>query len=185
MSAAEPRLPMTSQQSAQRALRDAFSTFATGITVVTTLGDDGKPVGLTVNSFSSVSLEPPLVCWSLRSASPLVGCFGIGRSLSIHVLRQEQQHLARQFSRSAVDRFEGVAWQVGPAGAPVLGDVLARFDCRTDSIVEAGDHRMLLARVLGHTSQPGSPLLFAGGRFRGLSEAPMLDGDDYNERVWL
>lgn len=176
---------MASQPSAQRALRDAFSTFATGITVVTALGADGKPVGLTVNSFSSVSLEPPLVCWSLRSASPLVGCFTIGSSLSIHVLRQEQQHLARQFSRSVANRFEGIPWQVGPAGAPVLGDVLARFDCQIDSIVEAGDHRMLLARVLAHSSQPGSPLLFAGGRFRSLSEAPMLDGDDYNERVWL
>lgn len=176
---------MASQQGAQRALRDAFSTFATGITVVTAMTADSKPVGLTVNSFSSVSLEPPLVCWSLRGASPLVGCFTIGSSLSIHVLRQEQQHLARQFSRSAVNRFEGVGWEVGPTGAPVLGDVLARFDCRIDSIVEAGDHRMLLARVLGHFSQPGSPLLFAGGRFRGLSDAPVNNADDYNEGVWL
>lgn len=185
MSATEPCRPMSAQQNAQRALRDAFGAFTTGITIVTALDDDGHPVGLTVNSFSSVSLEPPLVCWSLRSASPLVGCFTLGRSLSIHVLRQDQEYLARHFARSGTDRFAGLPWQGGTDGVPVLDNVLARFDCRISSMVEAGDHRLLLARVVAYSSCRGAPLLFAGGRFRGLCEAPMTNGDDYNEGVWL
>ncbi|MEZ5458267.1 MAG: flavin reductase family protein [Steroidobacteraceae bacterium] len=177
---------MQSQQnSAQRALRDAFGAFATGITIVTANGDRGQPVGLTVNSFSSVSLDPPLACWSLRNASPLLQCFREGRSVAIHVLRDDQEHLARQFAGSAVDRFAGADWQRGPDDVPFLANVLARFECRIQSIVQAGDHRLLLARVLDYFSDSGSPLLFAGGRFRRLSESPVFDGNDYYEGVWL
>jgi flavin reductase (DIM6/NTAB) family NADH-FMN oxidoreductase RutF len=170
---------------AQRALRDAFGAFATGITVITALGAQGEPIGLTVNSFSSVSLDPPLVAWSLRKASPLVTCFTPGRSLSIHVLGQAQEHLARSFARSATDRFAGIPWQPGFDAVPRLEQVLARFDCRTVSVVDAGDHVLLLARVEDHASEPGPPLLFAAGRFRTLSAPQACDSDAYNEGVWL
>jgi flavin reductase (DIM6/NTAB) family NADH-FMN oxidoreductase RutF len=169
----------------QRALRDAFGAFATGVTVVTALDDHGRPVGLTVNSFSSVSLAPPLVCWSLRNASPLLDCFREDRSLAIHVLRDDQEHLARQFAGRSADRFAGVPWQRGLDDVPCLANALARFECRIQSIVEAGDHRLLLARVLDYFSESGSPILFAGGRFRRLSESPVFDGNDYYEGVWL
>jgi flavin reductase (DIM6/NTAB) family NADH-FMN oxidoreductase RutF len=170
---------------AQRALRDAFGAFATGITIITALGAQREPIGLTVNSFSSVSLDPPLVAWSLRKASPLVACFTPGRSLSIHVLGQDQEHLARSFARSATDRFAGIAWRPGFDGVPRLEQVLARFDCRTVSVVDAGDHVLLLARVEDHASEPGQPLLFSAGRFRTLSATQAYDSDAYNEGVWL
>jgi flavin reductase (DIM6/NTAB) family NADH-FMN oxidoreductase RutF len=173
------------RRSSQRALRDAFGTFATGITIVTALDARREPVGLTVNSFSSVSLDPPLVAWSLRKASPLVDCFKPGRSLSIHVLGKAQEHLARQFARSATDRFATVTWQTGFDGVPRLSDVLARFDCRTDSVVDAGDHLLLLAHVRDHACGPGLPLLFSGGRFCTLGESQMYDTDTYSGGVWL
>jgi flavin reductase (DIM6/NTAB) family NADH-FMN oxidoreductase RutF len=151
-----------------RALRAAFSAFATGITIITGAGPQGEPVGLTVNSFSSVSLEPPLVAWSLRSASPLLGCFVPGRRSAIHVLRAEQEALARRFACTGTDRFATVAWRAGVDGVPVIDDVLARFECVTESMLVAGDHRLLLARVERHVSAPGAPLLFAGGEFHVL-----------------
>ncbi len=154
--------------SGHRALRSALGTFATGITIVTTTDFDGKPVGLTVNSFSSVSLDPPLVAWSLRNASPLLEFFRVGSRCAIHVLRADQEALARCFASPGVDRFLSAAWQRDTDGTPLLADALARFDTRIDAAHGAGDHRLLLARVERYTTSPGSPLLFVGGRFRAL-----------------
>lgn len=158
----------SSREQGYRAFRTALGCFATGITIVTTSSADGRPVGLTVNSFSSVSLDPPLVCWSLRKASALIDCFAIGRNCAIHVLSAEQERLARRFASPEMNRFESVDWHADRDGVPILGGVLARFDCRTVAVHEAGDHCLLLARVDQHVTGPGKPLLFAGGHFRSL-----------------
>jgi flavin reductase (DIM6/NTAB) family NADH-FMN oxidoreductase RutF len=149
-------------------LRSALGRFATGVTVVTAAGDRGEPIGLTVNSFSSVSLDPPLVLWSLRSESRVARFFASGRAFSVHVLRAEQQALARHFAASEADRFAGVRWQPGEEDVPHLQDVLARFDCRTSVIHPAGDHMILLGEVEGYCSHHGEPLVFALGAFRTL-----------------
>jgi flavin reductase (DIM6/NTAB) family NADH-FMN oxidoreductase RutF len=154
--------------SEHRALRNALGAFATGITIVTAAGTSGKPVGLTVNSFSSVSLAPPLVAWSLRQASPLLNAFATGKRCAIHVLRADQELLARRFASPDVDRFVSAAWHADAEGVPILDGVLARFDCRTEAAHDAGDHKLLLARIERYVSQPGTPLLFAGGCFRAL-----------------
>lgn len=156
------------QPGSLRALRDAFGAFATGITIVTAAGPQGEPVGLTVNSFSSVSLEPPLVAWSLHKSSALRGCFEPGRRCAIHVLRSDQEVLARRFALARVSRFSSIAWHNGRDGVPVIDNVLARFDCLTEIAHDAGDHRLLMARVEHYVNVPGEPLVFAHGRFRAL-----------------
>lgn len=151
-----------------RALRTALGTFPTGVTIITAAGRDGAPVGLTVNSFGSVSLDPPLLSWSLRRTSPLLEYFAVGRRCAIHVLRAEQEGLARRFATPGVDRFASVAWRAGHEGVPILAGALARFECRTEIIHEVGDHWLLLARLERHATEDGLPLLFADGRFRAL-----------------
>lgn len=153
---------------AHRALRSALGAFPTGITIVTSTGHRGAPIGLTVNSFSSVSLDPPLVSWSLRKMSPLLEFFAVGRRCAIHVLRAEQEDLARRFATSGIERFATAAWRPDRDGVPILAGVLARFDCRTEAIHEAGDHSLLLARIERYDAEEGMPLLFASGRFRAL-----------------
>jgi flavin reductase (DIM6/NTAB) family NADH-FMN oxidoreductase RutF len=151
-----------------RELRTALGAFATGVTIVTGLSSRGTPVGLTVNSFASVSLDPPLVLWSIRCASALAPFFERDAALAIHVLRADQEALARRFADPRVDRFEGVRWRIGLHGVPTLDDVLARFDCRTVASHEAGDHRLHMARVERHWRGEGAPLVFAAGEFRTL-----------------
>ena len=151
-----------------RALRTALGTFPTGVTIITAAGNRGTPVGLTVNSFSSVSLDPPMLSWSLRRTSPLLDYFAVGRRCAIHVLRVEQERLARNFATPGIDRFAAVAWRADHDGLPILAGALARFECRTEIIHEAGDHWLLLVRIERHTAEEGVPLLFANGRFRAL-----------------
>ena len=170
---------------AQRALRNALGLFATGVAVITAVDRSGTAIGLTVNSFSSVSLDPPLVAWSLRRASPLVEVFAEGRSLSIHVLRSHQVEVARQFARRGVDRFAQVAWAPGFDAVPRLDDALARFDCRTESVIVAGDHHLYLCRVVEHVAWDGVPLLFAAGRYRTLDAVVPPGPDGYDDGLWF
>ena len=153
---------------AQRALRHALGSFSTGVTVITTQGELGQPlIGLTVNSFSSVSLEPPLVLWSLSNRSTNMAHFAVGREHAIHVLSEDQEGVARQFASPQADRCAGIDYQPpGDFGAPLIEGCCARFYCVTESVLPAGDHQIILARVLRYETTPAAaPLLFVRGGF--------------------
>ena len=160
-----------SEQKQQRSLRDAFGQFATGITVVTTLDKNEKPVGLTANSFSSVSLEPPLVSWCIDKSSTRFSEFTQAPYFTISVLTAEQQAISDLFAyRSADgDAFDDIQWTVGHHGVPQLNDVSARFHCKAAQLIEAGDHVIILGAVEGFDSESAEPLIFSQGKYRTLS----------------
>ena len=147
------------------ALRRAFGSFATGITVVSTLSVLGQPVGVTANSFSSVSLDPPIVLWSLRRQSPSLAAFDHSGRFVINVLGLEQVELSRRFATPQADRFEGVAYRTGLAGLPVLEGTTAGFQCLIQQRLEVGDHILFLGLVEAFDHQPGAGLLYCQGRY--------------------
>jgi len=154
-------------------LRVALGQFATGVAIVTTRAPDGRSVGLTINSFASVSLEPPLVLWSLSTRSSSLAAFSVARSVAIHVLSADQEALARRFAAPAVDRFAGVHRGIGTGGAPLLEGVVARFICSPYAQHEAGDHVVFILRVDRWERAGGRALAFHAGRFFGTGgDAP-------------
>lgn len=140
--------------------------FATGVTIVTALGEKGAPVGLTANSFNSVSLDPPLVLWSLALRSASMPAFRAGTHYAINVLAADQHELALRFAKSTGNRWQDVPWHPGKAGAPLLEGAAATFECFNRSRYEEGDHVIFVGQVEHCTHRVGaSPLLFHGGRF--------------------
>lgn len=148
---------------ADRALRDALGRFATGVTVVTCATADG-PQGITANSFASVSLDPPLVLWSIARSSTRYPAFSTARHFAIHVLAEDERDLAARFTRGGAG-FDGLDWTPGPGGAPLIGGTFARFDCRLQTSHDGGDHLILLGRVERAAMRDGAPLVFAQGHF--------------------
>jgi len=146
--------------------RAALGMFATGVTIVTARAANGRLVGLTANSFNSVSLHPPLVLWSLARAAGSMGVFASGSHYAINVLAADQQALALRFASKGVDRFAGVAWEPGTAGAPLLHGAVATFECYNRSRYAEGDHIIFVGEVerCAHRAD-AAPLLFHGGRF--------------------
>ena len=152
-----------------RTLRDALGCFATGVTVVTTRDQTGQPVGLTANSFSSVSLDPPLILFCLARSSTNVDRFRQAKHFAINVLHIGQQPTSGVFARSQADRFQDVAWETWDTGAPILSGALASFECGTEQIVEAGDHLVIIGRVRRARFEPRrDPLLYFRGKYRRL-----------------
>lgn len=149
-----------------RAFRDALGRFATGVTVVTCAGPDG-PMGITANSFASVSLDPPLVLWSPAKSSSRFGTFHVAGRFAIHILEEDQDHIAMAFTR-AKDAFGGLDWAPDSNGVPIIDGPLARLDCALEVAHDAGDHAIIVGRVLGCTCSDGDPLVFQGGRFGGF-----------------
>ena len=160
---------------AQRALRNALGAFPTGVTVITARDLQGQSlVGLTVNSFTSVSLDPPLVLWSISNRSANISHFSTGSEHAIHVLSSDQEALALQFATPKADKFAGVTHQLtDDFGAPRIEGCAARFDCVTETVIPAGDHQIILARVLRYETGPETPLLFARGAFAAAVPAPV------------
>lgn len=157
-------------QAQQKAFRNALGSFPTGVTIITTQDPaDGRMTGITVNSFSSVSLDPPLVLWSLARKSPNLDQFAVGRQHAIHVLSDAQKDLAYHFAAPKPDKFAGVDHAV-PADfkAPILSGATACFYCETHQLLDGGDHLIVLARVLRHETSEHAPLLFARGAMMSL-----------------
>lgn len=146
--------------------RQALGMFATGVTIVTARSLNGELIGLTANSFNSVSLSPPLVLWSLSRLAGSMGAFSAGSHYAINILSADQQALARQFATKDIDRFAGVAYSQGAGGAPVLDGSAASFECFNRSQYEEGDHVIFVGEVERCSHRTGaSPLLFHGGRY--------------------
>lgn len=153
-----------------RQLRNALGRFTTGVTIVTCCDAQGTFVGLTANSFNSLSLEPPLVLWSLRTASPALAPFVAAQRFAVNVLAESQVDLSRRFASKVDDRFAEGAWALGEQGAPVLAGCAAVFECESVSHQVAGDHHLFIGRVLACSEAPVAPLLFQAGHYRLLGE---------------
>lgn len=147
-------------------LRQVLARFATGVAVATTLDRQTQPVGLTINSFSSVSLRPPLVLWCLSQRSRLMPAFCEHTGFAINVLASTQAALARRFAAREPDHWSGVEWHAGPqTGLPLLRDAIAQLECRMQNHHPEGDHLILVGRVLACQRHPGQPLLFHDSRY--------------------
>lgn len=149
-----------------RALRNALGTFLTGVTVVATLQADGQPRGFTANSFSSVSLDPPLVLVCIARTAASFRTFSEVSHFSVNVLSEQQQDASVLFASKAPDKFSQISWTRGPAGSPVLADVAAWFDCTRYAEIPAGDHIVLIGRVMGFGQAAGThPLGYCKGAY--------------------
>ena len=152
-----------------RTLRDALGCFATGVTVVTCLGPGGTPAGLTVNSFTSVSLDPPLLLVCLAKSAASATALTEASHFAVNVLQTGQQPASIRFSTRDQDRIGNTPWSCGEAGAPILADSLGVFECERHAVHDGGDHHILVGRVAKASFDAGlDPLLFFRGRYRRL-----------------
>lgn len=146
-------------------LRKAFGTYVTGVTVVTTIDASGVQWGFTANSFTSVSLDPPIVLVCLAHTARSYPAFSSSRHFAVNVLAADQQPIAKAFAGKSADKFEGVAWRSNDHGIPLIDDVAAQFCCEVHERIPAGDHLMLLGRVVAFTHSPRDPLGYYKGGF--------------------
>jgi flavin reductase (DIM6/NTAB) family NADH-FMN oxidoreductase RutF len=166
MSASAPGLKANPPSFSLPEFRTALGMFATGVTIVTARTPEGELIGLTANSFNSVSLSPPLVLWSLARAAGSLAAFSTGSHYAINILAADQQALAQRFATRGADRWAGVAFVQGAGGAPLLAGAAATFECFNRSRYEEGDHVIFVGEVEHCSHRAGaSPLLFHGGRF--------------------
>lgn len=155
-------------QSDPRELRNAFGCYPTGVMVVTTRDAAGVPVGLTCNSFTSVSLSPPLVLWCLALYSPSLPAFTQARYFSINIMSAAQEGLSRQFSAPVADRFAGVEYADGEGGVPLIAGCAAHLECRNETRHFVGDHVIFIGHVVRFAHTELTPLVFAGGAYSAL-----------------
>ena len=173
--AAEFVQALTDEESAAFDLRDfrgALGQFATGVTVVTTLGVDGRKVGMTANSFTSVSMEPPLILWCPSKRAPSLADFEESTHFAINILASDQHVLSRQFATPSIDKFAGAETSEGIAGVPLLDGAVATFQCRTVSRHDAGDHVIYVGEVEKYENAGGDPLVFHAGKYHATASHP-------------
>jgi flavin reductase (DIM6/NTAB) family NADH-FMN oxidoreductase RutF len=152
-----------------RTLRDALGCFATGVTVVTCLDGDGSPAGLTVNSFTSVSLDPPLLLVCVHKMAASAAALTDAANFAVNVLQTGQQPASIRFSTRQDDRFVETPWSCGEAGAPILKDSLGVFECERYGVHDGGDHHILVGRVVKASFDAAlDPLLYFRGKYRRL-----------------
>jgi 3-hydroxy-9,10-secoandrosta-1,3,5(10)-triene-9,17-dione monooxygenase reductase component len=146
-------------------LRQVLGSFVTGVTVVTTADAEGKRYGVTANSFSSVSLDPPLVLWSVAKTANCYNAFMKAKHFAIHVLHAGQESVSRLFATKEADKFANLKWHENAKGAPLLDDFSVRFECSTEHLYEGGDHIIVVGRVHEMSVQDGEPLGFYKGKY--------------------
>lgn len=155
----------SAQEADKRQLRNLLGQFATGVTVVTTVGQDNRQVGMTANSFTSVSLEPPLILWNIAKSATNVDDFCQSQHFAINILNEQQHHTSNHFAKSAENKFAQLD-QVGEVlGVPVLTDALAVLVCKTHQLIEAGDHYIIIGQIEQCQHNTGRPLLFHNGKY--------------------
>ena len=146
-------------------LRQVFGQFATGVTIVTTSDQDGEPVGMTVSSFNTVSLDPPLILWCIDRKTGCFDAFNECSQFAIHVLTENQQELSSLFARRGVDKFSALDYHCNEAGVPLLSEYCARIECTVTERFEGGDHLIIVGRVQQMCTQDQEPLIFHRGRY--------------------
>lgn len=153
-----------------RRFRNALGCFATGVAVVTTQVEGYAPIGITINSFSSVSLDPPLILWCLDKKSDTLPVFGATRNFTVNVLREEDREISSRLARQGDHRLDGLRTCMGGNGCPSLDDALAHFECVIEARHDAGDHIIMLGRVLHFDYvEQGRPLLYHRGGYQALA----------------
>ena len=155
----------------KRDLRNALGSYGTGVTVVTSGNLKSRLVGVTANSFTSVSLDPPIVLWSLVSTSPSLEVFDQSGRFVINVLALHQIDLSKQFSKTLADKFAGVEYQEGLDGLPIIQNCVATFECKTIQRTVVGDHVLFLGQVENYVYESKTPLLFCQGNYVQVAEA--------------
>jgi 4-hydroxyphenylacetate 3-hydroxylase, reductase component len=153
---------------ASEEFRRACGRFATGITIASVLDASGAPHGLTVSSFASVSLDPPLILICLGQDVSVIDHFRAANKFAINVLAEGQRELSDRFARKGHDRFDGLEWHAGTTGVPLLTGVLAALECRTSQRFAAGDHDIFVGEVVAARVADGEPLIYFASRYRGL-----------------
>lgn len=151
--------------------RSALGAFATGVTIVTTTAADGTDVGMTANSFNSVSLDPPMVLWSVGKGALSREAFANAAHFAVHILASGQEDLSNRFARRGEDKFAGLELERGPGGVPLLPGCAARFKCRTAYVYEGGDHDIIVGEVLEFDHFDTAPLLFHRGKYSAVAPA--------------
>ena len=146
-------------------LRNALGSFATGVTIVTALDTDQNPIGMTVNSFNSVSLTPPLILWSISRDSNCFDDFIKAETFAVHVLNHGQEDLSNRFAESGGDKFLGLSLESGSNNPPILPDFSACFECKTEHQYDGGDHIILVGRVISFEDRGTDPLVFYRGQY--------------------
>ena len=157
-----------------RDLRRAFGNFATGVTIVTTVDADGAPSGFTANSFTSVSIDPPLLLVSIAKSAYGCDIFTASRGFAVNILAQDQRDLSNRFARAGIDKFAGQDWHAGVSGSPIIEGVVAWFDCSHHQQVDAGDHIILIGRVLQYSYNTHAPLGFCRGSYVSFGLTPPM-----------
>jgi len=169
---------MNASEQSQRDFRNALGSFATGVTIATTLDASGEPVGVTASSFNSVSLDPPLVLWSLAKNSLSREAFCESGHFAVHVLAASQEQLSNLFARSGEDKFGSVEWHSGELGSPIFQEHAALFQCRTRHQYEGGDHIILVGEVIHFEAREHAPLLFHAGSYAERRPRPRSEGTE-------
>jgi len=157
--------PVTSE-----VFRRACGRFTTGVSIASVMDRQGTPHGLTVNSFTSVSLSPPLVMVALAHSASVLEAFREARFFAVNVLAAGQRSLSERFARKGHDRFDGLTWHAGESGAPLLSGTLAAMECAIKQRFTAGDHDLFLGEMVRGVVHDGEPLVYFGGRYRGLAD---------------
>ena len=163
-----PSIISTSQLDA-RALRHALGSFATGVTIVTAMSPTNGPIGFTANSFTSVSLAPPLILVCIAKSAAGYAIYNAASAYCVNILAQNQHDLAGTFAARGADKFSGVSWHQGATGAPILDGSVGHFDCAAHEMVEAGDHAILIGRVVGFNTSDTEPLCYHRGKYAALA----------------
>jgi flavin reductase (DIM6/NTAB) family NADH-FMN oxidoreductase RutF len=151
-------------------LRRVMGHFATGVTIITTVSKDGEPFGLTANSFTSVSLDPPLVLICVDKKAESWPHFEQSRVFTVNILNNQQEALSRKFAVSGGDKFQGVAYHTGANGVPILDGALAYLECKLYAVHDGGDHTLYLGEIEQAETVEGKPLLFYRGGYRAISD---------------
>jgi 3-hydroxy-9,10-secoandrosta-1,3,5(10)-triene-9,17-dione monooxygenase reductase component len=158
--------------------RNALGTFTTGVTIITARGPDGTPVGVTANSFNSVSLDPPLVLWSLAKNAGSLPVFEAAKYFAVHILAADQEELSNRFASRGSDKFGNLEVETGLGGTPLLSGCCTRMQCRTAYQYEGGDHVILVGEVVNFDRSEAAPLVFQAGKYalasRKTDETPLL-----------
>lgn len=150
----------------KQTFREIAGTYPTGVTVITGTNAEGRPVGMTANSFTTLSLSPLLVMFAIDKSASLFSDFMESPSFAVNILASQQEHVSRQFSKKNVDRFEGVAYKKSDmTGCPILENAASYFDCRIVDRHEAGDHVIVIGEVLDGARFDQTPLIFCQGRY--------------------
>ena len=165
---------MTAPRFDSREFRTALGSFATGVTIITTTAEKGEPVGLTANSFNSVSLDPPLILWSLAKSSAAVPIFSKAEHWNVHILTVDQEPLSNLFASKGADKFADLKLEKGISNAPLIPDCAARLQCRTAFQYDGGDHIIFIGEVLDFDKTDKAPLAFLGGQYAFTARKPYV-----------